>query len=44
MNKPLRWVYGVTTVPERRADLLPRTLVSLDRAGFPSPRIFVRVV
>jgi len=41
MNKPLRWVYGVTTVPERRADLLPRTLVSLDRAGFPSPRIFV---
>jgi len=39
--KPIKWVYGVTTVPDRRADLLPRTLVSLDRAGFPSPRIFV---
>lgn len=37
----LRWSYGVTTVPERRADLLPRTLASLAAAGFDRPRLFV---
>ena len=37
----LRWVYGVTTVPERRADLLPNTLRSLAAAGFGEPRLFV---
>lgn len=35
------WAYGVTTVPERRKDLLPRTLASLVQAGFPAPRLFV---
>lgn len=35
------WSYGVTTVPARRRDLLPRTLASLKRAGFDRPRLFV---
>lgn len=35
------WACGVTTVPERRGTLLPRTLGSLQRAGFPAPRLFV---
>lgn len=35
------WAYGITTVPERRGDLLPRTLASLKGAGFPTPRLFV---
>lgn len=30
----LTWRYGVTTVPKRRGDLLPRTLRSLAAAGF----------
>lgn len=37
----MRWAYGVTTVPERRDDLLRNTLRSLDNAGFPGPRLFV---
>ena len=37
----VRWAYGVTTVPSRRDDLLPRTLASLERAGFDDPRLFV---
>ena len=37
----VRWAYGVTTVPQRRKDLLPRTLMSLRHAGFESPRLFV---
>jgi len=37
----LKWAYGVTTVPERRGELLPRTLASLKSAGFDSPRLFV---
>jgi len=37
----MKWAYGVTTVPERRKDLLPRTLASLEKAGFPAPRLFV---
>lgn len=42
INAPqLRWSYGVTTVPERRTSTLPRTLASLERAGFPNPRLFV---
>ncbi len=47
-NKPtvkkrsgLRWVYGITTVPKRFNDLLPRTLDSLAKAGFDKPRLFV---
>lgn len=38
---PLVWTYGVTTVPKRRNDLLPRTLQSLALAGFDKPRLFV---
>lgn len=37
----LRWACGVTAVPQRRYDLLPRTLASLAAAGFPPPRLFV---
>ncbi len=38
------WECGITTVPERKDDLLPRTIDSLNRAGFVnpiSPRLFV---
>lgn len=38
---PITWAYGVTTVPERRETLLPRTLQSLKDAGFDKPRLFV---
>lgn len=37
----MKWSYGVTTVPKRFNDLLPRTLASLKEAGFDSPRLFV---
>lgn len=37
----VNWAYGVTTVPKRRTDLLPRTLRSLAAAGFDRPRLFV---
>lgn len=37
----MKWSYGVTTVPERRHDLLPRTLASLKLAGFEEPHLFV---
>jgi hypothetical protein len=40
-NHGLAWVYGVTTVPARRDDLLPRTLESLRKGVFHSPRLFV---
>ena len=30
----MRWSFGITTVPERRKDLLPGTLASLRTAGF----------
>lgn len=35
------WAYGVTTVPSRREELLPRTLASLKKGGFDKPRLFV---
>lgn len=35
------WQYGVLTVPSRRDELLPRTLSSLQAAGFHAPRLFV---
>lgn len=42
MNKhPISWIYGVTTVSQRRHDLLPKTLESLKNAGFPEPILFV---
>jgi len=37
----LEWAYGVTTVPGRSGDLLPRTLTSLRRGGFANPVLFV---
>ena len=40
-NVDLNWVYGVTTCPQRKDDLLPRTLASLKEAGFPKPHLFV---
>lgn len=35
------WAYGITTVPSRRNELFPRTLESLKKAGFDSPRLFI---
>lgn len=35
------WAYGVTTVPSRLHTLLPQTLNSLAKAGFPYPRLFI---
>lgn len=37
----MKWEYGVTTVPSRRDELLPRTLASLKRGGFNTPTLFV---
>lgn len=37
----MRWAYGVTTVPSRLGELLPTTLASLRKAGFPEPRLFI---
>lgn len=37
----LNWSYGVTTVPQRKDNLLQTTLDSLKRAGFDAPRLFV---
>ncbi len=39
--EPGRWAYGVITVPERKDNLLPRTLASLAIGGFPTPHLFV---
>lgn len=38
---PLKWSYGVLTVPSRRNTLLPITLRSLREGGFDNPRLFV---
>lgn len=38
---PLRWSIGVTTVPSRIGSLLPATLRSLAKAGFPAPTLYV---
>lgn len=40
-RESIKWAYGVTTVPERANDLLPKTLKSLSNGGFPSPRLFI---
>lgn len=37
----MKWAYGVTTVPERRANYLQKTMMSLRSAGFGEPRLFV---
>ncbi len=39
--RKVTWSYGVTTVPQRIDDLLPRTLASLAAGGFDKPRLFV---
>ena len=41
LPRVLTWAYGVTTVPSRRETLFPRTLKSLEDAGFDSPRVFL---
>jgi hypothetical protein len=40
-GRKLVWQVGVTTVPHRKFDLLPRTLAGLAKAGWEEPRIFV---
>lgn len=40
-NKHTEWSCGVTTVPERTMNLLPRTIASLVAAGFPVPHLFI---
>lgn len=40
-TKPIKWAYGVTTIPERKDNLLPKTLTSLSAGGFDAPRLFV---
>lgn len=37
----MEWAYGVTTIPSRANNLLPRTLASLAGGGFPKPRLFI---
>lgn len=37
----ITWEYGITTVEQRRNDLLPKTLESLHNAGFVNPQLFV---
>lgn len=39
--RSVTWAYGVTTVPSRKDDLLPRTIASLRKGGFEQPRLFV---
>lgn len=34
------WMYGITTVPERRGTYFPNTLDQLAKAGFPDPIVF----
>jgi len=41
LTPTLTWAYGVTTVPERKDTLLPRTLASLRSDGFDTPTLFV---
>lgn len=40
-GQALLWSYGLTTVPQRRDSLLPRTLASLKAGGFGEPWLFV---
>jgi hypothetical protein len=37
----MSWSYGITAVPSRVYDLLPRTLESLAKAGFNEPTVFM---
>jgi hypothetical protein len=40
-NKMKSWAYGVTTIVTRLETTLPRTLKSLELAGFPNPKLFI---
>lgn len=42
-NQPIKWAYGITTVPIRRTTTLPKTIQSLIMAGFDTPRLFIDV-
>lgn len=37
----MKWAYGITTVPLRLDDYFPRTLASLQNAGFETPHLFI---
>jgi hypothetical protein len=37
----MKWQAGITTVPSRKKDLLPRTIASLKAGGFTNMRLFV---
>lgn len=37
----IEWSYGVTSCAQRLESLLPKTLTSLAKAGFNSPRLFI---
>lgn len=37
----MKWAVGLITVPSRRETLFPRTLASLEAAGFDRPRVFI---
>ena len=39
--RSIKWMSGITTVPERFNSLLPQTLQSVTRAGFTIDRVFV---
>lgn len=41
MDKGPTWVYGITTVPERKESTLKDTIASLKEAGFTQPLLFV---
>lgn len=41
MIKSITWAYAVTTVPSRFSSLLPRTLKSLEKAGFKKPLLAI---
>jgi len=40
-TRQIRWAYGITTHPSRVDTLLPQTLHSLEKAGFPKPHVFL---
>ncbi len=41
VRKGIQWAYGITTILNRRSNLLVKTIESLRNAGFDHPRLFV---
>lgn len=41
MGGRIVWSYGITTVPSRKASTFPVTVMSLAKAGFDAPKLFV---